>query len=557
MKGFFNVNKDFVRLTALCALLITGRANAIEKPSLDIESLEQTIEQSLQRFYTPGMSVVVIKDGITILKKGFGMASIEQQTLVDTETYFRIASTTKAFTALSMALLVQDGILSWQDKVVDHLPEFRLKDHWSTGEFTILDLFIHHAGLVSGAGDAMLWPEPSGFSRQQIIQNLKYLTPEYSFRSTYAYNNLMYIVAGEIVAKYREKPWSTVVEDEILQPLGIDCFAGEMGAAAMKNIAHPYGEREGEVYPIPRNGILGSETVSSAAGGMVCNANGMESWLKFWLEMTKTSETTDASESEEQTVSADVNQEDSIGQTINSRAILKPELIDMLLRSHRLLPLYKSEKERNGSHFKTYALGWRKADIAGYEVISHTGTLSGMQAYVLFIPEIHLGVAILNNGSNYAARSSVMQTVIKHYLTDSDIDWVEHFETKLDEAEQKYLENYQAPIGSNKVSLPLTSYAGNYQDIWFGDMNIEMKENTLRLSMAKMSNLKAKLEPWQDNTFVIRWDNKNAASDAFIQFQLDGANKVLRATIKPFSVDEKCNHNFRDMIFEKLEIQQK
>lgn len=551
MKGFFKVNKGFVRWTTLCALLFASRVNAIEKSPLDITSLENVIEQSLQRFHTPGMSVVVIKDDSTLLKKGFGAANTEEQTLVDTETYFRIASTTKAFTALSMALLVQDGILNWQDKVVDHLPEFRLKDHWTTGEFTILDLFIHHAGLVSGAGDAMLWPEPSGFSRREIIQNLKYLTPEYSFRSTYAYNNLMYIVAGEIVAKYRAKPWSKVVEDEILQPLGIDCFAGEMEAADLTNIAHPYGERDGEIYPIPRNGILGPETVSSAAGGMVCNANGMEQWLKFWLEMTKTNKESDAEQSVEQ---AAVNQDNSTKQTINSRAILQSELIDMLLRSHRLLPLYSSEKERNGSHFKTYALGWRKADIAGYEVISHTGTLSGMQAYVLFIPEIQLGVAILNNGSNYAARSSVMQTVIKHYLTGSDLDWVEHFETKLDEAEKKYLANYQAPVGSKEVSLPLLNYAGEYQDAWFGKMSIEMKEQTLRLSMTKMSNLNATLEPWQDNTFVIRWDNQNAASDAFIQFQLDGANKVLRAAIKPFSVDEKLNHNFRDMVFEKVEM---
>jgi CubicO group peptidase (beta-lactamase class C family) len=490
------------------------------------QELDTLVNQALQTFYTPGAAVAIVHDGKIVHAKGYGKRHIEDDLAVNQYTYFRIASTTKAFTAATMAILVDEGKIAWNDKVSDHLPEFKLSNPYVTAEFTILDLFTHRSGLVGGAGDSMLWPEPSGFTRKELIHNLRHLTPAYSFRSTYAYSNVMYITAAEIVAKISGMPWSQFLHKHIFSPLNIQCYGGAMPNTALANVALSYGhDDERGIYAIPRNGIYGSEILSAAAGGVVCNAQGMAVWLQALLN--------DA-------------------MTVKGEALFSTEQLEEMFTSQ--IPLYISThaKQTHRTHFKSYAIGWRKENIYGYEMISHTGTLSGYQAYVAMIPELSLGVVVLNNGSNYGVRSAIMQAVIKSVMPESpDIDWVQHYVDYQDEQEARYLACLLPdPIGSGIMLLPVENYLGTYNDKWFGKITLwENAQGTLRFKSQKMPTLKGDLEAFGEHSWLVRWDNQNAASDAFIHFDVRPDHSIKGLSMYPYTAKDIVNHEYRDMYF--------
>lgn len=492
---------------------------------LSNSQIKQVVNNALETFDTPGMAIAIIHQGEIRHIAGYGVRNIASQEPVDQDTLFRLASTSKAFTAASLAILVDEGRLTWHDKVIDHLPEFRMKAHWVTAEFTISDLLTHQSGLVDSAGDSMLWPEPSGFTHKEIIHNLRYLTPEYSFRSTYAYSNVMYIVAGEIVARISGMPYESFVAQRIFKPLNMQCYAGDMPEKALKNIATPYGARDGAAYEIPRNGIHGTATVYAAAGGIVCNARSMAQWLKMLLNN---------------------------GNMLDSQPIISEQQLSAMWYSRTILPMSDKEKARDRSHFKTYGYGWRKNDFLGYELISHTGTLSGMQAYVAMIPELELGVVLLNNGSNSYARLAVMQTLLRSYISQEgevSKDWVEEYRLESIEEKKKQQENRQVPQGSGRVLLSENAYVGQYQDPWFGVVKITRTVQGLRLNFPKMITLSGTLEPFDEHSFVVRWDNQNAADDAFVHFKTRVSGEVHSLTMSPFSLTERTSHEYRDMFF--------
>ncbi len=511
-----------VSTTALAQSLLHDESNQSTN-GLSNTEIKSVVNKAMETFYVPGMSVGIVHQGKIAHLKGYGIKDIQSNASVNGDTLFRLASTSKAFTAASLAILVDEGKIHWQDKVIDYLPNFRMMDHWVTGEFTIEDLLTHKSGLVSSAGDSMLWPEPSGFSRDEIISNLRYLTPEYSFRSKYAYSNLMYITAGEIVAKVAEQPWEDFVSERIFKPLNMKCFAGDIPKKSLGNIAIPHGERNGKLFTIPRNGINGTATVSAAAGGIVCNASGMLNWLQAFLDK---------------------------GANNKGEVIFSERQLENMWKSRTILSMSKEESARNNSHFRTYGFAWRKNDFLGYELISHTGTLSGMQAYVALIPELELGIVLLNNGDNSGARSSVMQSLLRGFIPNAkQIDWVADYKRERAIKRAKYIAKHKTPKGPGKVLLDESKYAGSFKDQWFGDVLIQKTNKGLRISSEKMITLQGSLEPFNDHTFVIRWDNKNAASDAFIHFKINVAGDVESFELRPFKMKAGINHEYRDMLF--------
>ncbi|MDC8830304.1 serine hydrolase [Alteromonas gilva] len=514
-------------------LMLTTTSACAAQPELSsaagLANLDNVVNAALQTFYTPGMAVGIIKNGEVVYLDGAGQRQLDPALPVNADTYFRLASTSKAFTAAALAMAIEDFELSWDTRVTDILPGFQMQDAWVTREFTLMDLLVHRSGLASGAGDSMLWPEPSGFSREEIIHNLRYLTPVSSFRSAYAYSNLMYITAGEVVAKLYQKPFAEVINDKIFAPLDMQCFAGDQTDAALNNVALSYGHNdERGIYAIPRNGIQGSELVSAAAGGIVCNASGMLKWLQMWLNK---------------------------GTGQNGAQILTPEQVETIHKARTVLSVSDTDDEWDDTLFKAYGLGWRLADVHGYQVISHTGTLSGYQAYVAMVPKLHLAVVLLNNGSNYGARSAVMQHILKSYIAPQETtDWVQTLKEYQAEREQRYLANLDVPEGIGEVVLDPLAYSGEFTDTWYGTMQITLNQaGQLRLSSDKMTMLTGTLEPFSDHTFVIRWDNQNAASDAFMHFDVNPARQVTGFKFHPFTYKEKLSHNFSDTYFTRSE----
>ncbi len=491
--------------------------------------IESIAREALTKFDTPGMAIGIVHKGQVQFSISVGQSDIVSGAKVTDETLFRIASTTKAFTSAALAVLVDEDVLHWDDKVIDYLPGFRMSDPWVTGEFTIRDLLTHRSGLSLGAGDLMLWPEPSGFTRMELIHNLRHLKPVSSFRSEYAYDNLLYIVAGEVAAAAADMSWETLVQSRILDPLGMECHAGDVPASKRDQMAIPYALIDQVMTEITRNRIENASNLSAAAGGIVCNIEGMNIWMLTQL---------------------------AGGVGPNGKRIFSEQQRDEMWTSQTILRVSRVERELNQTHFKTYALGWRKEDMHGYELISHTGTLSGFQAYLALIPELELGVIILNNGSNSGARTSVMQTVLKAYMGQPDVDWVKYNV----EAQAKWKAEKDARLeasndnvqGSGAVSRPIAEYAGLYEDPWFGEVDILQTGNELRFQSRKMVKMAGILTPFDLNTFIVKWDDPEFRADAYMRFETNFEGDISGATMRHVDPDGDWSFNFQDLTFMRV-----
>ncbi len=543
----------FIIFAFLCALSTQVLANNIN----DLEDLPQVIHKALSEYHTPGMSVgIVYKDEI-VFSEGFGVANIKTKQPVDDQTYFRLASTSKAFTAAAVGILVEDGLINWSDKVIQYLPNFQLYNPYVTYEFTILDLLTHRSGLGSGAGDSMIWPEPSGFSREEVIENLKHLKAQKAFRSSYSYSNVLYITAGELVEKVSGMTFEEFVETNIYKPLKMDCFAGDVPRKALKASAMSYGHNdERGIYPIPRNSITEQGLMSAAAGGMVCNAQSMLKWAKFLLNTYKAGQT-DTDETAEPTQK----------ERHSDATPFSYKTLNYMWASHNILGVSDLDEEWNNTLFRSYGLGWRLENFGRLKAVSHTGTLSGYQAYLMLIPEIELGVIILNNGSNSAARGSVMQTIVKLYMQDNsvldydlvNIDWIQQYNDYLEEREQRYLSNLDIPEATSEMMISNEQVVGVYEDKWFGQLIVQAEDasdESLRIHSSRMSTLKGTLVPFQDTSYKIVWDNQNAARDAFMHFSLNTKREVTHAKLHPFTNKQFTNHAYTDMLFVRVEENQ-
>ncbi|PHS23964.1 MAG: hypothetical protein COA84_10125 [Robiginitomaculum sp.] len=522
MKSFFIA----LLIAFVGAPLSLARAQEERVPTPD--QIKAVSEAAIAAFDTPGIAIGIVQGGKVYFVGGFGQRDRQADKPVDGDTLFRIASTTKAFTSAALAVLVDEGTVRWDDRVIDYLPGFRMSDPWVTREFTIRDLLTHRSGLGRGAGDLMLWPEPSGFSRDEIIFNLRHLQSVTSFRSRYAYDNLLYIVAGEVVARASGTSYENFVQTRILDPLGMGCFAGQIEKKNLRNVAIPYGLIEDKIQPIPRNKISGAITASQPAGGLVCNARGMATWMLTQL---------------------------GGGKGPDGTRIFSKKQRNEMWKSQTILRVSALERKLDNTHFKTYALGWRKDDVHGYEVISHTGTLSGMQAYVTLVPELdNLGIVVLNNGSNYGARNAVTQSLLGAFMGQPKRDWVAFYhERQLAAAKRnqarKKAEGWQ---GSGTVLRPLDDYKGLYKDPWFGKVDIAKTKKGLRFLAHKSVNLKGWLEPFDQNTFIVRWDNRGFGADAYARFETDFKGNIAGLTMRLVDEGADFSFDFQDLNFTRI-----
>ncbi|WCL55238.1 serine hydrolase [Gimibacter soli] len=481
--------------------------------------IDTLVTSALQEFDTPGMSVAIVEDGKVTFLKGYGSRDLEAKKPVTPKTLFRLASTTKAFTAAALAILVDEGKIGWNDKVTDHLPTFRMKDPWVTDAFTVRDLLTHHSGLWNGAGDMLLWPEPSSFTAAEIVASLATFEPLTSFRSSYAYNNVLYIAAGELVAAVSGVPYADFVERRILKPLGIACYWGPVPAKALKDAAVGYDMVDGKLMPHVRNGIDRNPTASVAAGGGVCNAEGMAKWMVAQLDGT--------------------------------HAPFSEKQRDEMWASQALLPLSKRMQEIDGTAFRAYGLGWRLADVNGVKTVSHTGTLGGWQAYVMLVPSKNLGIALFNNGSHEYARQSVMQGLLKSWLApDEKRDWVAWYaaEEAKEEAEAKAKQWPEPEV--LPLTRPLAIYAGSYVDDVMGDVTVTLQDEQLEIAFARMPALKGTLTPIRDGLFRTVWTDPTAAGRIYVAFPSDAGGQVVALTLDnaagaPNQADDYASRYFR------------
>jgi CubicO group peptidase (beta-lactamase class C family) len=421
-----------------------------------------------------GMAVAIVKDDKVVFQKGYGVRELGKSDKVDENTLFAIASNTKAFTVASLAILVDEGKINWNDKVSKYLPDFQMYDPWVTNELTLRDIVSHRVGLDTFSGD-LLWYDTT-YTTDEMLRRVRYLKPVSSFRSRYGYQNLMYIAAGRVIEKVSGKPWAQFVRERILTPLGMDRTTTSV--RDMKdNFAMPHNASGGKLRALPV-GFL-----DEAIGAVRLNSSVAD--LSRWIRL-------------------------QLGRgTFEGKKIFSREQSWQMWSPNTLQPISENSwKDNPTRHFSAYAMGWGTYDYYGRKVVNHSGGLDGMLSYTVLIPEDNVGFVVLTNNESPAFR--VMMAKIRDVLVDAPKkDLIEIAKKQLadgDAAQKEADRKIDAARAANtKPSLSLDGYTGTYRSPMYGDVTIANEEGHLVMRLAPAPNFVADLEHWQLDTFQIHW----------------------------------------------------
>jgi CubicO group peptidase (beta-lactamase class C family) len=519
-----------MRKTALISFVsILLTLNTLCGQAISALQIDTLVEKVLKTFDVPGIAVAVIKDDKIIHAKGYGVRSLRTKLKVDENTLFGIASNSKAFTAAALGMLVDEGKIKWEDKVTDYIPEFKLYNPYVTEEFNIKDLLTHRSGLGLGAGDLMMWPDSSNFTKKDIIHNLRYLKPVSSFRSKYDYDNNLYIVAGEIVARVSGMSWEDFIENRMMKPLGMAKSAASISRLKDKsNIIDPHAPVKGKVEPI---NIDWSET-ANAAGGIYSNLTDISKWLIMQMNSGK------------------------YGEGLTKR-LFSEDVHEEMWTPQTIIPV-RGPSPYN-THFASYGLGWFLSDVKGYKQATHTGGLAGIVTQITLVPEMKLGIVVFTNQQSGAAFQAITNTIKDSYLGVIGIDRVKQMHDRVlaGEAEAKKITSeiwagIEAQQKTTTAKPDLNTYLGTYTDNWFGDITIALKNGKIRFDSKRSPRLTGEMLHYKANTFVVKWDDRSLDADAYVQFSLDTEGKGEGIKMNAISPLTDFSFDFQDLDFKRV-----
>jgi CubicO group peptidase (beta-lactamase class C family) len=511
---------------AACAQTTNAPAGATQAAAYNLEA---DVQRVMKEFDVPGIAIAVVKDGKVLVAEGFGVRKRGEPAKVDGKTIFEIASNSKAFTAAALGMLVDQGKLSWDDPVIKHLPDFRMYDAYVTAEMTVRDLLTHRSGLGLGAGDLMWWPT-TRFTTDEIIHNLRYIKPATSFRNSYAYDNLLYIVAGKIIAAKSGKTWGETMHEWILKPVGMANTTTSLEEnAKFANVSAPHSKINGKAVAVK------AMPVANAVGavGINTSAEDIARWMNVLLDSGKAGK--DAAGKEVRLWSDKQAREMWTAQT------------PMTINQPR--PPLAATKP----NFYAYGLGFQLRDYQGKLVAMHGGALQGFYTRVLLVPESKLGIAIFTNAESGPSLNALQYRLLDQHLGANPTDWIGRIadidkEMLAKEAARMKGES-AARAASSKPSLALAAYEGDYQDAWYGLASIKRVGGKQVLSFAKTPDLTGELEHFQHDTFIVRWKERNFNADAYVTFSLDHDGSIERMRMKPISTETDFSYDFQDLLF--------
>jgi len=496
--------------------------------TLIAKDIDLLVERTLKTFDVPGIAVAVVKDGKVIHSKAYGVASINTKKKVDENTLFGIASNSKAFTAAAIGILVDEGKVSWNDKVIDYIPEFRLYNSYVTEDFTIKDLMTHRSGLGLGAGDLMFWPDSNDFTTKEIIHNLRYLKQVSAFRTKYDYDNLLFMVAGEIIARVSGISWEEFIEKRIMKPLQMNNSTASFSRLKnLSNVIDPHVPIDGKLSIVSREQ---SETMN-AAGGIYSSISDMSKWVIMQMNRGK------------------------YGEGLKQQ-IFSTEVSDEMWTPQTIIPVRGTNSYN--THFGAYGLGWFLSDVKGFKQASHTGGLAGIVTQVTLIPEMQLGIIVLTNQQSGAAFSSITNTIKDNYLGVKGIDRVKENADRLknNSAEaEKIVSDVWNTVNEQKGKLSaseLQQFAGTYSDKWFGNIVIKSENGKLFFNSIRSPKLAGEMFYYKGNTFVVKWNDLSFDADAFVMFSLDQEGKPAGIKMKAFSPLTDFSYDFHDLDFTRI-----
>jgi CubicO group peptidase (beta-lactamase class C family) len=479
--------------------------------------LTQRIPQALQDFDVPGLSVAVVKDDHLIFSAGFGVRRLGEPAPVDEHTQYGIASISKTFTATALAMLVDEGRLQWDQLLSELLPDFRLMDPFASRELRVRDLLIHNSGLPEVSGGTIWYG--SDLDRAEVVRRLRYLRPEASFRSRFAYQNVTFLVAGQLIPLMIGQTWDEFVTARILQPLGMaDSNTTLAELLASSNAASPHARLNGTVQPVaPRS----HDNVGPAAS-MNSSAVDLVRYARFHLN----------------------------GGILDGQRLLSAERQGELWQPNTVIPDQPS-LESVPFHFLAYGLGWYVRDYRGRKIVYHSGGVDGYRTLLTLMPEENLAVAALSNQETritYAVTHSVFDAMLKV----EDSDWFTVYAQQSRESrknqQQAEQDRQQSRVAGTRPSLALETYAGRYFDPLVDDVLVEYSAGSLVLRFSHTPAFTADLTHWHYDTFQLNWRDPYIPN-GLVTFVLDS-----RARPQALLLDQP---NLLDVDFRELNLRRR
>lgn len=495
-----------MRMPALALGLFTLAPIALAAPP----ALDDVVESTRRAFDVPGIAVAIVKDGEVVLARGYGVRDIGSGEPVDAQTRFAIASQTKAFTSASLSILADEGKLSLDDRVIDHLPGFRMSDPYVTREMRIRDLLTHRSGLALGAGDLLFWPA-SEHSTEEIVRRLAHVPLATSFRADYAYDNVLYAVAQRVIETVSGQSYGDFVSEHIFVPVGMQgavINSDQLPPDANVATGHAKPGFDGELETVAAM----TWSNNQAAGGIYASVDDLARWMQVQLEGGVLGKNDDGSE--RRLFSAERHR--GMWELVTPiRIPAEPAVPDLA----PALP-----------QFYGYGEGWSVSEYRGRKLVWHTGGWPGMVSRITLVPELDLGIVVLTNQEVGAAFQAITYEALDQFLQAPDSDWVAAYsaavKTSRGKADEAWKKHQAARDRRSRPSLPLSDYAATYRDAWYGDVVISLENRELVMRFAHTPALVGTLEHWQHDTFLVRWHDRALNADAFASFALDPDGKV-------------------------------
>jgi CubicO group peptidase (beta-lactamase class C family) len=513
---------------AAAVVLLCGRATTFAAPPADLDSY---VARAMGTFGPPGMSLVIV-EGDKIDARAYGARKLGAPERVDTHTTFPIGSNTKAFTAAALAILVDEGKLGWTDRVVDRLPGFQMFDAYASHEMTVLDLLTHRSGLGLGEGDLMFVPTTNR-SRADVVHALRFLRPSTSFRSVFAYDNILYSVAGEMLQSVSGQTWEDFVKQRIFVPLAMTDSTVDY-ASQGANRVEPHARTSESIRGMGPLAILSSGYEGGAAapaGAIYSSAADMGKWLRVQLARGA------------------VGDGKRLFSEAASQTMWTPQTVIPISTAPEAVALIQP-------HFEDYGLGFFIQDYRGHKIITHSGAILGGLSALVIVPEKNVAFAVMINSEDSGARWSVFYHLLDHYLGLPSSDWPARFKKAFDKihADAISASASQPAVGTGHgPSRPLSAYAGVYRDPWYGTATITSSGDGLRISFDATPGMVGAVEHVQYDTFRTRWSDRDI-EDAYMVFSLDPRGAIDGVKMQAISPTADFSFDYQDLHFERLAV---
>jgi CubicO group peptidase (beta-lactamase class C family) len=464
-----------------------------------LSDFEKYAERGRKDWQVPGMAVAIVRGNDTIYMHSFGVKNISGTDPITNDTIFMIGSTSKAFTAALVAMQVDEGKIKWDDKVIDHLPDFRMYDPWVTREFTVTDLMAQRSGMPAYAGDEAGF---LGYDRQHIMHSIRYIKPVTSFRSAYAYENSLFLWAAAIVENLTGESWENNLQQRIFLPLGMSNSSDDLKSLQQaRNVAFPHIMSNGSAKALPIEGkFLGTYYTYGPAGGINSNVIDMAKWLRLQIN----------------------NGTYEGRQIINESSMVYMRTPKTIIGTNPITDGYMAY----------YCQGWAYQEFEPYPMVWHNGEPIGHHSMIAFIPQAKVGIVVLSNAGYTELPEALAFKFFDMYFGNPGRDWSAQLLAQSKETEALANASTPKPPASPSPAMPMSSYVGNYSNDLFGSFNIMAQDSGLIIT-AGPSRTQIFLSPWSRDTFKASVPDISDQA-GFAVFQMDPEDRAKSMTIDLF-----------------------